>query len=193
MGRGGHIRMTNKIIKAVGALAVAITLAACGGGSHRAAPAVTVTGTPAPAATAATASPSASPATMRRLTTKEAAKAYVRIVDPWNVITDAINRDYTDAAPFSQYRADARALVRALRGVSREFRVVRWPARVQPYVTSMLLTYIPANVRCTKAGIAAGSNSAATTVNDTNQDCLAASGSTIPDTIRSMLGLPSRG
>jgi hypothetical protein len=63
---------------------------------------------------------------------------------------------------------------------------------MQPYIDSMLLTYIPANIRCTKAGIAAGSNAAAATVNDTNQDCLAATDSTIPDTIRSMLGLPPR-
>jgi hypothetical protein len=182
--------MIGKIMTAAGGLAAVIALTACGAGSPAAAPRVTVTTTAQPPAAA---SPSASPAgPPKRLNRKQAARAYVRIVGPWNALTDAINRDYTDAAPFSQYRADARALVRALRGVSSQFRAVRWPARVQPYVTSMLLTYIPANVRCTKAGIAAGSNSAATTVNDTNQDCLAASDSTIPDTIRSMLGLPPR-
>jgi len=59
---------------------------------------------------------------------------------------------------------------------------------VQPYITALLLTFGP----YTEAGIAAGSRAAATTVNDTNQDCLAVTDCTIPDTIRSMLGLPPR-
>ena len=142
-----------------------------------------------PAAASASASSSA-PA--QRLTRKQAARAYVRIVDPWNVTTDAINRDYTDDAPFSQYRADSRALVRALRTAGRQFRAVRWPRRVQPYITSLLLTDIPVDIRCTRAGAAAGSRAAAVTVNDTNQDCQAATDSTTADTIRSMLNLPPR-
>jgi len=180
------------------AIAAAAALAGCGGGTHGSSGAAhTTTAAPAtPAATASqptTPSPSPSPAgPPKRLTKKQAAAAYVRIVDPWNKITDAINRDYTDAAPFSQYRADARALVRALRGVSREFHALRWPRRVQPYITAMLLTDIPASIRCTRAGARAGGRAAAVNVNDFNQDCQAASAATNADTIRSMLGLPPR-
>lgn len=179
---------------ALTAIAAAAALVGCSAGSH-ASPGTAHTTTAAPATPAATASPSpaASPSVpARRLTRKQAAAAYVRIVDPWNKITDAINRDYTDAAPFSQYRADARALVRALRGVSRKFRALRWPRRVQPYITAMLLTDIPASIRCTRAGARAGSRAAAVNVNDFNQDCQAASAATNADTIRSMLGLPPR-
>ena len=116
----------------------------------------------------------------------------MRILDPSNAIADAISRDYTDAAPFSQYRADALAYVKAVCGADRQLRAVRWPARVQPYITAMLLTFEPAAIRCTRAGAAAGSRAAAASVNDTNPDCQAVNDSTIPDTIRSMLHLPPR-
>ena len=175
------------------AIAAAAALAGCSAGSHASPGTAQTTAAPATRSAAASPSPAASPSVpVRRLTIKQAARAYVRIVGPWNAITDAINRDYTDAAPFSQYRADALALVRALRTAGRQFRAVRWPRRVQPYITSLLLTFMPADIRCTRAGAAAGSRAAAANVNDFNPDCQAAADSTIADTIRSMLNLPPR-
>jgi hypothetical protein len=64
-------------------------------------------------------------------------------------------------------------------------------APVQPYITAMLTTYSPAETSCVQAGIATGSRAAASGVYDTNQDCLSQANSAIPDTIRSMLNLPS--
>ena len=180
------------------AITAAAALAGCSGGTHGS-PSAAHTTAAAPVTSAATASATASPspaaspsAPVRRMTKKQAARAYVRIIDPGNTLSDAMNRDNTDAAPFSQYKADARAYIKAIRITERQLRAIRWPARVQPYVTAMLLTFEPANIRCVQTGIAAGSNAAAANVNDFNQDCLAASDSTLPDTIRSMLGLPPR-
>jgi hypothetical protein len=126
------------------------------------------------------------------MTKKQAARAYVRIFDPSNAAVDQVNRDITDAEPFSKYKADSLAYIKALRAADRQLRAARWPRRVQPYIDSLLLTFEPANIRCTKTGIAAGSRAAANGLAYTNQDCVAASDLTLPDTIRSMLGLPPR-
>jgi len=187
--------MTTYVRKTVAAIAAAVLLAACsasGPATHRGTPTAAAIS---PSATAtASPSPAASPSVAaQRMTKKQAARAYVRILDPSNAISDAINRDATDAAPFSRYKADARAYIKAIRAAAGQIRALRWPVRVQPYIDAMLLTFIPANIRCNKAGIAAGSSTAASTVADTNQDCIAATDSTLPDTIRSMLGLPPRG
>lgn len=188
------VTMTTYARNTAAAIAAAVLLAACSASGP-----ATQTGTPTAAASspaaAVTASPSPAaspPVPAKRLTIRQATRAYVRILDPSNVITDAINRDATDAAPFSRYKADARAYIKAIRAAAGQIRALRWPVRVQPYIDAVLLTFIPANIRCNKAGIAAGSNTAASTVADTNQNCLAASDSTLPDTIRSMLGLPPR-
>jgi hypothetical protein len=118
--------------------------------------------------------------------------AYLPIIDPGNRISDALDRDYTDRAPWSQYVPDTRALVRAVRAEDRRLRAARWPVRVQPYITSMLLTYEPASIRCDQAEAAAGSYNAANTVFYSNQDCISSDANTDPDTIRQMLGLPPR-
>jgi len=116
----------------------------------------------------------------------------VRIVDPGNAISDAIGRDLNDKRPFSQYRADSLALVRETRSEDRQFRAIRWPGRVQSYVDSWLLTYGPSIIRCYQAAAAGGSYAADSQLAYTNQDCIASDTSTIPDSIRSMLGLPPR-
>jgi hypothetical protein len=164
---------------------LALGLAACGGsGTHQAA--TTHVYAPAAATTVRSTTPPSPPAL---LTIKQAAGAYVRIGDLSNRLSEAINRDYSDAAPFSQYRADALALVKALSAASRKFRALHWPATVQPYITAILLIYVPAFVRCAKAGAEAGSTAAAVTIAGSNQDCTVAADSTIPDRIRLLLGL----
>ena len=126
------------------------------------------------------------------MTRQQAAQAYVRIVDPGNVITDAISRDGTDKAPYSQYRADALAYVKATRVADRQLRALLWPQAVEPYVKSWLLTLGPAEIRCYQAAADGGSYAAISDMTYSNPDCQAAQASTIPDTIRSLLGLPSR-
>lgn len=127
-----------------------------------------------------------------KLTRKQAAAAYVRIIDPSNRTIGAISQDIADVAPFSQYRADSLAYVKGTRLADRKIRALRWPAQVEPYITAMLLTYDPASIRCAQAEAAAGSYAAATAVAGTREDCIAAADSTIAGTIRSMLGLPAR-
>jgi hypothetical protein len=172
--------------------AAAVLAAGCGhAAQHVSAPATS------PAARAATvpaaAVPATPPAAGPRLTIKQAAAAYVRIIDPANRLAAIAGSDITDAAPFSQYQADARAFIRAIRAGDRQLRAIRWPARVQPYITAMLLTFEPADIRCARAEVASGSSDAASTTGYTDQDCIDAGNSTIPDTIRTMLRLPPRG
>ena len=59
-------------------------------------------------------------------------------------------------------------------------------------MTAMITTYDAPDIRCIRAGIRSGSYTAATSVEATNRDCLAGSNSTLPDTVRSILGLPHR-
>jgi hypothetical protein len=173
----------------------ALTAAGCASTAHvtKTAPAASA----APAATQAATTPSPAPtaaptpAATARMTRKEAAAVYVAIVDPANRANDALDRDWTDRAPWSQYVADSRAYVRAARREERQLAAARWPARVQPYITSMLLTLEPAVIRCVRQQAAAGSYAAADNASY-SQDCTAANDNTDPDTIRSMLGLPSR-
>lgn len=135
-----------KLISPAIFLTAVLGLAACGGsGMHQVA--TVPTGSPATATTGQSSTPASPPAV---LTIKQAARAFLRIGNPSNRLSEAINRDYSDAAPFSQYRADALALVKALNAASRKFRALRWPATVQPYITAMLLTYVPAFIRCAK-------------------------------------------
>ncbi|HVB45259.1 MAG TPA: hypothetical protein VNF47_21495 [Streptosporangiaceae bacterium] len=175
---------------AAAALAAGLALAACGspprpGPVAAASPSASVTASPA-VSTAVT--PSTSPAA--RLTTQQAARAYLRIVDPVNRATGTVNTDRADDVLFSQFRADTRTYVAALRKGDAQLRATRWPARVQPYVTAMLLTYDPASIRCAQAEAAAGSYAAATSVSSTNQDCIAAQDIGDPQQIRALLHLP---
>ncbi len=126
------------------------------------------------------------------MTRKEAAARYVAIIDPGNRVNDTLGTDWADRAPWARYVTDSRAYVRAMRVEVRQFRAARWPARVQPYITSMLLTFEADSIRCARREAAAGSYGAAETAYYASQACTSAEGNTDPDTIRSMLGLPAR-
>jgi hypothetical protein len=54
-------------------------------------------------------------------------------------------------------------------------------------------TYDPSVIRCFRAQAQSGSDAAATAVSNENADCQLAQASTIPDQIRTLLNLPSRG
>jgi hypothetical protein len=126
------------------------------------------------------------------LTTRQAAAAYVRIIDPANRADAVVNTDYTDKAPLSQFRADILAEWKAWRTSDRKLGAVRWPAAVQPYITAMRLTFDPATIRCLHVLASAANYAAFDNTVASNQDCVAQSTNTDADTVRSMLGLPSR-
>lgn len=118
----------------------------------------------------------------------QARAAYTRIALPFNAAVAAVNRDVADGAPWSRFRSDTLAVVRADRAWARHMRAERWPPRVQRYVTAMLRTDIPAEIRCDQAMAAAGSLQAATTVFNTSPDCKDHTAN--EDKIRRMLHLP---
>jgi hypothetical protein len=118
----------------------------------------------------------------------QARAAYSRISRPFNAAVTAVNRDVASGAPWSRFRADTLAVVRADRTWARRMREERWPPRVQRYVTAMLRTDIPAEIRCDQAMAAAGSLQAATTVFNSRPDCKDHTAN--EDKIRKMLHLP---
>jgi hypothetical protein len=59
------------------------------------------------------------PVLARRMTRAQARAAYVRITRPFNAAVAAVNRDVADAAPWSQFRADTLAVIRADRAWAR--------------------------------------------------------------------------
>ena len=129
------------------------------------------------------------PALARRLTMAQARAAYNRIARPFNAAVAVVNRDVASGAPWSRFRADTLAVVRADRAWARRMRTELWPPRVQRYVNAMLRTDIPAEIRCDRAMAAAGSLQAATTVFNSRPDCK--DHTTNEDSIRKMLHLPA--
>ena len=115
----------------------------------------------------------------------------MKIVDHANRIDANVNTDYSDDAPFAQFRADTLAEVRAIRVVSRKLLAVTWPPKVEPWVRAMVTTYNVAWAACVEAEAAAGNYTGASTVYDTNASCQAISSQADPDEIRSLLGLPA--
>jgi hypothetical protein len=180
------------MIRTLVAVAAVAVLAGCTTSTStstpaRSTPASSTSSTPAPSRVSTPAPSPAGP-----LTRRQAARAYTRIVDPGNRVLDAVNSDVTDRAPWRRFVADSRAWIATLRALDRDLTAIRWPAKVQPYITAMTGTLDPADIGCAQAMIKAGSYAKADLVNYTNQDCQAAGDSTLPDTIRRMLHLPPR-
>lgn len=124
------------------------------------------------------------------LTMQQAAAVYTRIVDPGNRAGGVLSSDVQDKVPFSQYQRDAALYVTAVQRQEAELRAVRWPAKIQPYITAMLLTDTPADVQCTQSLAAAGSYTAAQVVGTASQACSTSGNASIPDEIRRMFSLP---
>jgi hypothetical protein len=64
-------------------------------------------------------------------------------VDSLNRVVAAENTDIQDGAPFSQVRADELAYAAAMRTAARQLQAIRWPARIQPFITATLLHLCP--------------------------------------------------
>jgi hypothetical protein len=114
---------------------------------------------------------------------KQAQLAYPRIVGPGNALANKLASAASGTAPFTQFRAAALAYASELGMEIGKFRAVRWPARVQPRIRSMITTGFPSIIRCLHAVAAAGSTGAAQAVSNTNHDCQVADNFTIPSTI----------
>jgi hypothetical protein len=181
--------MTKHLNMAALALA-ALALAGCASNASLPAAAHTAATSPAAAPSSPAALPSPLPASTARLTIRQAARAYTEAVDPSNQAGDVINNDYTDRVPLAQFRRDEHAYITSLRTVTAKLAAVRWPARVGPYVTAMLSTDVPADIRCTQDELRAHSYSQVDTISF-NQDCTAGANTSNADTIRSLLHLPS--
>jgi hypothetical protein len=181
MGAASVISLTASTLIA-GVIAVS---AGCSVAGQTPTPAAAQRTTTAPA-TAVHATPA--PVLARSLTMAQARAAYLRITRPFNAAVAAINRDVAAAAPWSQFRADTLAVIRADRAWARHVRAIRWPVRVQRYITAMLHTNVPAEIRCDRAMAAAGSMQAAANVFNTRQDCK--DNTANEDKIRAMLNLP---
>jgi hypothetical protein len=111
-------------------------------------------------------------------------------VDPDNRIVSAIINDRQDAAPMSQFHADMRADIAALRVMITKLGEVRWPVRVQPYVSAMRSTDLVASIHCDQAALAATSYAQDQEIEASNSWCQEAGATTNADTIRQLLNLP---
>jgi hypothetical protein len=187
--------MNARITIAAAIACVALSEAGCGGGGTQAGHTATATTASATATAVSPAPTSPSPIPSQAatvLTISQARAIYQRIVDPGNRATDAVNTDSTDAAPLSQFRADVARVIAADRTFAHQLRACRWPARVQPYISAMLLTDLPDTIACYTAIERAPSYGDAQVVNETNQSCIASSGSNNADQVWALLGLPAR-
>jgi hypothetical protein len=179
----------NKIL--ISALATLALAAGCSSSSHPVAQA-TATKAVTAAPSSLLPSPSPSPSSTARLTMRQAARAYARIVDPANRLLNAAGQDITDAVPLAQFHADLRAAIAAFRVMSARLAAVRWPDRVAPYITAMLGTDVVAHIRCAQDLLKARNYSQANNISF-NQDCTQAQNTSNAGTIRSLLHLPSPG
>jgi hypothetical protein len=135
-------------------------------------------------------SPSPSPSPTARLTISQARRTYTALVDPSNRMVDATNNDAQDAAPMAQFRRDTRAYIASLKVLNRKLAEVRWPARVQPYITAMRSTDLAADIKCSQAELRASSYGQANLISSANTWCTASQTTTNANEIRSLLHLP---
>jgi len=168
------------ISRLAAAALAALLLAGCSTSGTPASPPLPPTSSPAAAATVAASIPTGPP-----LTTKQAAQLFARIMSPLAQALSTFQSDANDQPPFSQYQAEGRALIAAMRLSEGQLAAANWPAQVQPSITSMMTTYEPEEIACTQAQINAGSYAVAQNVSGTNLQCTEASQDETVATIRS--------
>jgi hypothetical protein len=125
------------------------------------------------------------------LSIKQARRLFAQIEGPPDRASAAFSADAAGEPPFSQFQAAGRAFIAAVRVSQGQLSAGRWPAQVQPYITSMITTYQPAEVACTQAQISAGSYAAAQNVSGENVQCSVADQDEDVSTIREVLNLPA--
>jgi len=171
-----------------GAALAAALLTGCSTAGGSAAPSLS----PAASAASASAAPFAAAAPAGPpLNVKQAGRLFVQIVGALNRAIGAFQADAADQVPLTRFRADGRALIAAVQISEGRLAAARWPAQVQPYITSMMTTYEPAEIACTQAQISAGSYAAAQNAYDTNPQCADANENEDANAIRAVLNLPA--
>ncbi len=148
------------IIRLAGAaLAVALGAALIAGCSTTGAPAPQLPSPTSAAASvsAAAAAPAATPTPQGPpLTMKQAGRLFAQIMSPLDQAISVFQADINNQPPFSQFKADGRALIAAVRASEGQLAGANWPAQVQPDITTMMTTYEPAEIACAQAQINAG-------------------------------------
>jgi preprotein translocase subunit SecE len=184
----------NSIRNTAAAVAAAALLAACSSGPHgshtpaSAPPASTASQSPAAGASGtpgsgASGSPAGTPpgaTSAGPLTMKEAGLAYRRIVGPGSTIAGKLSSTASGTAPFSAFRTEALIYARELRAEIGKFQAVRWPARVQSRINTLVTAILPSDIRCLQAQAASGSFTGVQSVSNSNQNCTVADNSPIP-------------
>jgi hypothetical protein len=105
------------------------------------------------------------------LTIKQAGHLFAQIMSPLDKAIDLFQADTSNHPPFSQFRADGRAVIAAVRVSDGQLAAADWPAQVQPDIVTMLTTYEPAEIACVQAQISSGSYAAAANAGITNVQC----------------------
>jgi hypothetical protein len=123
------------------------------------------------------------------LTTKQAGRLFARIVGPLDQAIGAFQADINNHPPFGRFRADGRAVIAAVRVSEGRLAAANWPAQVQPDITTMLITYEPAEIACVQAQVSAGSYSAALNADITNVQCGEANQDQTVSAIRAILNI----
>jgi hypothetical protein len=139
-----------------------------------------------PAGPAATPTPTGPP-----LTIKQAGRLFAQITDPLNQTMGVFQADINDQPPFSQFKADGRALIAAVRVSEGKLAAANWPAEVQPDITTMMTTFEPAEIACIQAQINAGSYAAALNADESNVQCGEANQDESVSEIRTILNIPA--
>jgi hypothetical protein len=173
----------------IAAVAATVVLAAgCGASAQSAAPAASKTSASSSAAPTPT-PPSSSPAATVRLTVPQAKKLYPKLAAPANLADDLISSDASSEVPLSQFRADLAADDAAIQNLITGLDSHLWPKPVQPYITTITTSELPAAIACNKAYAQAGTYDAVNSIANENQKCLLSNNASNTDTVRSMLGL----
>ena len=173
----------------IAAMAATVVLAAgCGASAPSAAPAPSKT--PASSSGATTSTPeSSSPATTVRLTVPQAKKLYPKLAAPATLADDHVSSDASSEVPLGQFRSDLAADDTAIQNLIAGLDSHLWPKPIQPYITTIATSELPAAIACNKAYARASTYDGVNSIANENQQCLLSSNASNTDTVRTMLGL----
>ena len=173
----------------IAAVAATVVLAAgCGASARSADPAPSKT--PASSAAATSTPESSSPAATVRLTVPQAKKLYPKLAAPATLADDHVSSDASSAVPLGQFRSDLAADDTAIQNLITGLDSHLWPKPIQPYITTIATSELPAAIACNKAYARASTYDAVNSIANENQQCLLSNNASNTDTVRSMLGLP---
>jgi len=180
-------------IRLAGAALAAALIAGCSAtGASAPAPLPSASSVSAVSSVSPAAAPAATPIpTGPPLTIKQAGQLFAQITAPLNQAMGVFQADINDQPPFSQFEADGRALIAAVRISEGKLAAANWPAEVQPDITTMMTTFEPAEIACAQAQINAGSYAAALNADESNVQCGEVNQDESVSEIRTILNIPA--